>query len=537
MTETRLTVPEPGYVMRRRVKTLERERAVDYLIPSVQSRITYAELDGFAVHITADAAVCPVCGREMPAYRQGPTRTRAEIETWATLQTSLFAPAPDCLEFMTPIADPGTLKCPECGKKSGLSAGEREVTLTERRGKVSLSVVLKQGDETHLKGVKTPKEGWKTETLTFNLKSGKIYITLKSGDESVTRDITGAEYPWPVDHPVIKLADGSKTVRRALKHALERRWGESVPFGERELTAERLVLLTRFRGYSRDFYRLVPYADAYYRIGRTFRKEAKMLRRADRVPEFYRTLVLPMAKSVRKIIFSEPSLLFYTDELRRLWVLLGDVNLFRAALSGSIYVVLAYLRMRPATFRYLYDLRNECGILKMLRVLMAENRGWMDYAPVYLSYSKEFRAEERRTWREQKQGPVRNTEYPKFVGDRFSVPLLIRSEAEAKYPADVEACGFRFERLASSFEYLRAAKALRNCLADWEEFRGNVYAIYGPDGTCVAAAEVGGKKLHQALSSDNDMTAKVEGLPAAISEWMKLNGLEWEHPDEAYAEM
>ena len=53
----------------------------------------------------------------------------------------------------------------------------------------------------------------------------------------------------------------------------------------------------------------------------------------------------------------------------------------------------------------------------------------------------------------------------------------------------------------------------------------------------MAAAEVGGKKLQQALSSDNDMTAKVEGLPAAIGEWMKLNGLEWEHPDEAYAEM
>lgn len=537
MIETKITVPEPGYVMRRRVKTVERERAADILTPSVQSRTTCAELDGFAVHIATDAAVCPVCGREMPAYGPGRTKTRAEIEAWASLQTSLFAAASKFLEFMTPIADPGPLTCPECGKKSVLSVGEREVTLRERRGKVSLSVVLKQGDETRLKDIRTPKEGWRSETLTFNLKSGKVYITLKNGDESETRDISGAEYPWPENHPVIKLTDGSKAVRRALKHAFERIQVESLPFGERELSAERLVLLTRFRGFGRDFYRLVPYADEHYRIGRTFHKAARRLRHADRVTEFYRRSGLPMVKSIRKLLFAEPSLLFYADELERLWTLIGNVDLFRAAMSGTVYVNLAYLHMRPSAFRYLYDLRNECGILKMLRVLMAPDRGWLEYAPVYLSYSKEFRKAERRGWKDQKRGHVRNTEYPKFIGDRFSVPLLIQSDAEAKYSADSEIRGFRFERLATSFEYLRAGKALRNCLDDWEEFRGSVYAVYGPDGTCVAAAEVSGNKLHQALSSDNDLIAKIEGLPWALEEWMKANSLEWKYPDEAYAEI
>ena len=536
MIETKLTVPEPGYVMRRRVKTVERERAADYLIPSVQSRITYAVLDGFAVHVTADAAVCPVCGREMPAYGPGRTKTRAEIEAWASLQTSLFGDPPPRLEFGVPVKEPGPLTCPECGNTSVRSAGEREATLTERRGKVSLTVALKTGDETRLLGVKPPESGWKTETLTFDLKSGKVYITLNNEHDSATRDVTGAEYPWPGEHPAVKLADGSKTVRRALKHAFERICGESIPFGERELSAERFVLLTRFRGYGRDFYRLVPYADAYYRIGRTFRKASERLRRADRVPEFYRSSGLPTAKTVRKILFYEPSLLFYTDELSRLWNIIRDSGLFCAALSGTVYWNLAYLHMRPAAFRYLYDLRNECGVLKMMRVFTDWNRGWMEYAPWYLSYSEEFRAAERKKWRKWRYGPKQSGDYPMFIGDIFSVPLLRSSEAE-KYPADTEVRGFRFVLLRTSFEYIRAGKALRNCLDHWEDFQGSVYAVYDPDGKCVAAAELERGKLCLALASDNDPIEKVEELPIALGEWMRLNGLEWEHHDEAYEEI
>ena len=139
-----------------------------------------------------------------------------------------------------------------------------------------------------------------------------------------------------------------KPVNRELKNQFIKIFRGSLPFRTKELTVEQFVLMTRFIGYNCGFYNALPYAEKENLIERRFLKSAKRLHHAVKVPNIFEKTTLPKVKSIRKLLFCNPALFFYTEELEQLWKIIEDVNLFRNFItSQNIFSELAFLHKMP----------------------------------------------------------------------------------------------------------------------------------------------------------------------------------------------
>ncbi len=488
---------------------------------------------------------CAVCGEKTPAYPDffgGPRDPATVLESyaihlegWARGQLDILGPWAEEKKLNTPLENGNGLKCPKCGFSFLDGNAGPDPVVESRRGKISVTAQFAVVPY-HTVPEKTHNI---IETLTFNLKKGKAYITLTDRG-TVTpvyvRDMTGYSLRGRLPEILLRYCE---PVYREVAALYEKYTGRPLPFDPVGADLRQYIKSTVFVGYDKDFYRSIPFDESGVRVERSFARAARALRFASRVPGLLKKSRLPDVKSVRKILFTYPDYLFYLPELELIWELSGDVNRFAGLLqrrTKNFYEVLAVLHSRPCVAEFLRDyvITKGSEIEKPAENGRIETRNGstslFSYATSYAALTENGKQAEREKW-------VRNNGVKSIHSDTagpfFSrpVPRFVYDDVNSTIPDETEIDGFVFSRLCSTGEYEAAGRVLENCLRGWHHHNTDVWVIR-KDGEILAAVEVFKLDITQALQAHNEEIEPRSELGIALGRWRRKYGLEFDEDFE-----
>ncbi len=534
MEDNKLLIPG-SYTITREEHAFDADEAVSVITNTDLTKYSSGSFRGNTVTLVSYSVNCAVCGAKTPAYGKffGIAKdTKKEkyvlpyaAEKWSEGQYDFLKPwSPDiklCEEL--PCAD--GLVCPRCGIGFLCKNEPRDITVRSRRGKISFTVPVNK----RCKERKTC-----SETVSFNLKKGRIYVSCESDGEKTVRDLTGKDpSKCEAQFEALKFLRYCAPLVREIALRFEKISGAPLPFEENEASFVRFILPTVFVGYGKRFYRGIPFDESGMRVEGSFRKTASALRRASRVPRYLNTTRLPKKKSVRRTLFEDPALLFFTPELELLWDVSGDVNCFVRMLkehTAALYSVLSVIHTRPSTAAFLTDYVKTTGVrvdeltsdVKLLKRLPYVGSGFDYYASYYASLTDKGREKERMRWKTNRKdvGSMK-------PGPFFSVPVRRAHPGEEKRltPAERSSVGeFVFERLDNTREYICAGKILHNCLGVWDPHSTDVWGIK-ENGKYVGAVEIYKNEVLQAETAYNEPISYDVRINAAFETWCEQNGL------------
>ena len=527
-----MRIPRFGFTIEKQQKTVGRDVAFEVLTPARQRKSTLAVFENDNVVITKHVIVCPWCGKKAPAYHNNQMESHQLIDMWLAQQTSMFEKLPKTLLFNRPIEAMEKFVCPRCNMISHPSKGFIDVLFIVDRKTIKIfrKLELKELFQFKWGADKICITNFELyEAITFNLKNGHTYVSLEDGrgEKLKVHDISNTKANLYSDDPIFELINLYKPVNRELKNQFAKIFRGPLPFRTKELTVEQFLLMTEFIGYDSAFYSALPYADKGDLIERRFLKSAKRLHDSKKVPNIFEKTILPKVKSIRKIFFCNPALFFYTGELEQLWKIIEDINLFRNFItSKNIFSELAFLCKMPHLIDFYTEYKAEIGIKKLYHnFFQATNRYWLyNYVSWYYLLSEYDRKVERQKWHDgwlEKRDDFEGIEND--MGARFSVSIPDRSSKDFRHPG-LECCinGYSFRRLKNSMEFLQAGKELKNCLADWQFFRNNIYGMID-NGKYVAAVEIKDNVIIQAHTYRNGDISGNHSIKQAFDIWKNRN--------------
>lgn len=533
MFQERMQVPHFGFTIQARKREISRDIACKTLIKNRQI-ITCAKKNGDKITVLSHVIVCPYCGKETPAYQEVFSVTAnktiipytREIEAWCLEQMPLLKSYQDSLYFNTPLESFDEFMCPQCSAVSTSCDGVTDVSIRVKRKTIAISCELDIEDlfcipwldsEVTLPDIKI------YETLTFNLKKGRIFVALEdsAGKRIKIRDVSNVNIDSWVQDPIVLLFYNQKKVSREFYRQFARLIKGPMPFPQKCLSPCKYMLLTLFVGYQADFYHAVPYTANDTLVEQSFLKTAKKLHWAKCAPQLFESSQLPNVKSIRKEIFSNPGLLFYITELNLLWEIIGDINRLRTFLQSSyLYRELVHIHKMPALIDFYREYQKVFGAAALLKCMGSEQiswRLWKNYAFRYLALSPYEQKSEQKKWEEG--FPAESIDYNVAMGEWFSVPVPMEQiDTDKQTLLEGSVKGYEFHRLSNSTEYLKAGLDLHNCLTHWEDFTGNVYGIKRGS-HYVGAVEITCGRIIQAYIKDNNNIEDDEKIYAAYNKW------------------
>lgn len=527
-----MRIPRFGFTIEKQHEIINRDKAFEVLTPARQSKSTVAVFENDHVVITKHVIACPWCGKTMPAYYSRKMKSHPMLDIWLAQQTSISEKIPQALVFNRPIETMNYFICPKCNMESYPSKGFVDVlfTIDKRKIKISRKLELKEWFQIEWGADKICITDFELyETITFHLKNGHTFVSLEDGrgEKLQIRDISNRKPNLNSDDPIFELINLYKPVNRELKNQFVKIFHGPLPFRTKELTVEQFLLMTRFIGYDSGFYNALPYAEKGDLIERRFLKPARRLHHAAKIPSIFKKTTLPKVKSIRKLLFCNPALFFYTEELEQLWKIIKDVNLFRNFItSQNIFSELAFLHKMPHLINFYAEYKAEIGIKRLYHYFFrTTNRYWLyHYVSWYYLLSEYDKKIERKKWHNgwlEKRDDFEGIEND--MGALFGVSIPDCSSKDFRHPG-LECCinGYSFRRLKNSMEFLRAGKELKNCLAGWQFFRNNVYGIMD-NGKYVAAVEVKNNVIIQAHIYRNGDISDNHSIKQAFDIWKSRN--------------
>lgn len=280
-----------------------------------------------------------------------------------------------------------------------------------------------------------------------------------------------------------------------------------------ELEPELLPVMTRFPGYSREFYDAVPYNLEDDRLPDSFQEIAARMRTPQDALELFESSRLPKSKLVRRFFCNQPQMLFFLKEHEQIFWLLGSAEQYRLFLQRDRYLldILYELHRRPLLRVFLKDFASVCGPEQLLNQMQKEWPSVLSYAKEYVSLGTEGRKAARQQW----NGRIKYSFHSQPL--QFSVPMA-KGNKQMKDIYTVS--GFTVRRLKTSREYMEVANALNNCLGCWPTFGNPVYCFCNDEGDPVGAAEVLGQTVVQARAYENKSLEVYPGLQEAYEEWL-----------------
>ncbi len=539
MAEKILCVPGHSLAVEARQKIVEQSHALMELTSENQRRISSAAWESGHVKIIWHVASCPHCGNETPAYAEYigkgasdfEAKPQAEISAWVLRQITVFGEQPEVMQFNTPVSAPDRYICPMCGTSLCFHDEPADILIKTTGKTVIVSKKLKLTDLFHIKWIKariTVTNLDISELITFDFKKGRVFLSLKNSNAETlgSFDISNVKCDAYAEDPIFETIGFYNEVQKELKRLFSEMAKCPLPFAAGLLTVEKLILLTRFVGYSSGFYDALPYAEKDWLIDRSFDAAAKSLHYAAKVPALYEKSGLPNTKSIRKIFFESAALLFYIPELHGLWKIINDVNLFRSLITAAdIFTELMCLHKRPGLLAFYSEYHAVFGGASLVKMLSQHSYEWHNYAVHYLVLNDYEKKIERKKWkdnflRHMRMGYLYGCDLP---GSRFSVPVP-ENPADSDRYAGLECCicGYSFIRLKNSAEYIKAGKMLHNCLTDWQGFDGAVYAVMKND-RYLAAIEIKDDKIVQAYAACNKEICNDKNLYDVYHIWKDKN--------------
>ncbi len=539
------SIPD-GYIIRTQSETMPVERAAAILFTRRRIKYTRACHNPASLEATLyrDVWVCPFCGYEIePAVKfkreqkgHKPLRRslvdRYDIEKWAECQLS-FLEEEDEKELVINEVPTGIViqHCPKCCRASEKAAAERRVQVRDDGQRVEITAQLTAGKELTFMPWSEPDpvkiEFPASETVCFDFASGRSFIRLMGADKAVfaCREITEETGVWQTG-VTWQLLEANVKVARTVKRMFLARYGDRLPFSAQELTPDKFVMLTRFVGFERSFYDAIPFMRGSLQVDKSFRGVEESLRNEADAKTLLTASRLPQCRSVRKLFGANTGLLFYLKECEQLWDVLQDVNLLcRLAERMDLFRVLSLLHQRPCMLRFLADYAAAKGVCTLTEHLARDWSRMVEYGLDYCTMSLDMQEDAKKSWSIGEDGIFgenadEETDEYRWREATYSTPMHTPGEAAVNCTID----GFSFIWLRNRNEYFRAGKELSNCLTHWKPYYAPVIAVKQA-GKYVAAIELRGSCVQQALSAGNDDLSRVRGLPEAYKKWRRSFGL------------
>ena len=507
-----LSVPN-GYRIMESFRDLLLSAALTKLDSREQRRYTKAYRFGSFVRLTKHSLICPSCGQRTPAYQRYlageeyktvPPLTRSEIFRW-------LANTSDSILGLNELYAPKIFHCPHCRCDSVPYTDATDILIRPRGKKIYLSTLvtdliqlMKLHDRFYWDSVYPVRE-----ELELNLRRGRLVLRLwdVGGKLLAIRDVTEEESL--LEASVIYRMMNHRLVRRKLRQLLQKIWETPIPFTAAEMDRDRIVQTVRFRNYPRSFYNGIPYLEGTQHILHGLFDPGK-LHDGRRFPDVVmKTSDIPQIKSIRRILYRDPGLIWYHREIGILWETIKDPNILSTLLlEKNAYRLLAFLHMYPGGSEFIRDyvtVKGNAGFLKILRKNLVSLE---HYAARYSTMSPSCKAMEQKKWL---QGEKPNAQ--------VTLPVNLPVFRQRSAIPDSWIDGYYFAWVRSTNDFIEAGRVLENCLSHWR-YNG-IILVRNRNLEICGAVELDDSCVIQAETKQNRGIYEDPPLGIAFNKWVE----------------
>ena len=389
---------------------------------------------------------------------------------------------------------------------SRLTMVTRTLSLSNRSS-CNYSYMKKQGE---------PRDSPKKAQLTFNHENRQTYFRITDEQDKEIKHIHLDNQYMLKNHAIQNHINNDTSLKKLLISAFAQFYVGDFPFEINEITLDTLILINRFRGYPKDFYSAIPFSENSLKSEDSFSETADMLMAAQYadIDAVYRHFGLPEKKSIRRIIYQNPALVFYANEILRLPFRNTDI-LQQILSSEIIYSLLSKLHTFPGIITLISDKIESAGEINawMFVKKMLHN---IEYAAgMYLISAPKNQL---RMLRRKSSDAGYDVEYGAVLP--YSLPIPRKgSDISSDKIGDYD-----FIAPKSTFELDKAGRELHNCLVDYRRC-GRQVIIVKKDSICVAAIEINKDEVVQALLKMNEPIEDNEELYCAFKIWTEKHGV------------
>lgn len=520
MAFTQYVEIKDGFELIKSEKVVSPEEARSILWTRRKRNITYAIHEGDYIVLTRHSFRCPYCRKHSPAYFRTVGKPvpvhKQEINLWITGQYSFFEHKPRLIMNNVNVSAQ-KLYCKYCHQTSMPYSHKRKIIIEVERKKIKISLVSKNITEflppSKIGTVNEYAMSFPvTEMLTFNLGNGHIYYYIKENERlTFARDLR-SEKEFRMDSILCMVINKYDIVRRKVAGAFQCIYGFPLPFSNKELSLETLLKMTRFVGYSSDFYKnSVPYDLKTGMIDRSFKTITKKIHFANKLPEIYERSELPQVKSVKRLFFKQPGYFFYIQEAEAAWSLLKNIDSFRRLLQlNHAFDILSYLHDYPVTISFFQSFMEQQNASRLLFQFENNWRFLQDYALHFSCLNHQRQLAEMEAWQKRWKPDNRR-------GKSYSIPIGI--VAPSVWECEID--GFEFIWLKTRADYVHAGNELNNCLADWD-VTDNSVMVMKKNGCCKAAIEIQNGHIQQAYAEHNYLIEDDMEVLNAYNHWRRI---------------
>lgn len=485
--------------------------------------------------------ICPHCGKRVPAYShylsglpgRKPLVTEKGASDFLELQLAFLPNAQSVLPLQSPVSNELDIICPCCKKRAASAKTVQRILVENGETYVRVSRTIKDLAEIMMiPWVTTVSLSGGlplTESVTFDFAEGKTLVHLKDSQGNICLEEDVKHWKEQETGGMLcQFFSENHLLRRYVHRFFQLHWSAPLPFSRSEFSFEKCLESVRFQNYPRCFYDSIPYYDDSMRLDKSFDHLISALKNAETAIGLLSEYHLPPMKSIRRCFCKNPGLLFYVKECGALFQILSDENLFCTVLGyTNIFDFLSMFHRYPGIRLFLEDFAAETSQHELQRCLKEYASYLVRLGIDYAAQDEEGRLLEKPRWKklrkEAYQGNYLNNT------PNFSLPMRTLPERVKNQTVN----GFFFKWLRTTGECKRAGEQLNNCLRRWDSRDNPVVGIYLGQ-KLLAAAEISGEYVSQALAQCNSAICEETPLYQALEQWCVLNRLELERDDDAF---
>lgn len=354
------------------------------------------------------------------------------------------------------------------------------------------------------------------ECLYLDLNKGNITLQIENSKGDVFSKVNGInEIHALKSSRFFELLFYSDGLKKLVIKAFDGAWGKfDFPFTEKDLNFELLFRLVKFINYPfSEFYYCIPYDEKEINVFPTFNNISEKIHRYNDLPELFANSSLPKAKSLKRLLFTNPEYFFYFYELEKLWQLINDINLFMTVIkSEQIFYLLSQIHIYGKVFEYFDVFIKHNSIKSLCNLIVKDPLCFVLKALAYLGTADENKIYYETVFA-NKNFRLMEFNYYFFYHNKslFNIPMARINDKIKNCTID----GYNFVALKSKYEYVQAGKQLKNCLVGWDCIDHPVVAIK-KNNKIVGAVEINDSYIFQARGYDNSNIENTDFYPAFL---------------------
>lgn len=336
------------------------------------------------------------------------------------------------------------------------------------------------------------------ECLYLDLNKGNLVLQIENSKGDVFSKVNEiTEIQALKSNCFFEMLFYSDALKKLVVKAFSEIWENfNFPFTEKNLNFELLFRLVKFINYPfSDFYYCIPYDETEMNVFPAFKYITEKIHRYTDLPKLFANSSLPKAKSLKRLLFTNPEYFFYFDELEKLWKLINDINLFMIVIkSEKIFYFLSQIHIYSKVFEYFNAFIKNNSVKSFCNIIVRSPIRFMSNAVAYLSIADESKIYFETIFT-NKNFRVRAIYHNKSL---FNIPMARINEKIKSCSID----GYNFVALKSKYEYLQAGKELNNCLTEWDCI-DHLVVLIKKNNKIVGAIEINDSYIFQARGYDN----------------------------------